>query len=162
MAPTAYNRAPFPRSSTRDRESWLYAALMVDEEDRYGPLLVADACRRAHPDPRAPRIGPGAGTFRDARGALGSACGANHVCRDGHARADLVRSSRDPRGDHALPDALRAPRRAREADARQRVGAEPGRIVDGVEGRARLRVRAAQRRALSQRRSTDRRRREVF
>ena len=48
---------------------------------------------------------------------------------------------------HPLPDAVRAPRRPREADARQRVDAEPGRVVDAVEGRAHLRVRPPQGRA---------------
>jgi hypothetical protein len=76
------------------------------------------------------------------------------------ARAGVVRSGGNP--VHVLHDALRAPRRARETDARVRDGAEPGRIVERVGGRAHLRVRAAEGCAVSQRRSRHRGRREVL
>src|SRR5207245_2196862 len=58
--------------------------------------------------------------------------------------AGLVRSGRDDRGlPHAVLGALCAARRAREADARQPHGAEPGRVVDAERGSARLRLQAA-------------------
>ena len=92
-----------------------------------GTLLV-------HPAPRRPRrSGRGANEAgrRDALGAL----------RD-HGPG-LVRSGRGDGLHHAVLDPVRAARRAREADARQPHGAQPGRVVDGERGPARLRVQAA-------------------
>ena len=78
------------------------------------------------------------------------------------AGADLVRSGRDLGDHHAVHDAVRAARCDGEADAGQPAGAEPGRVVGGVEGRAALRFRAARRRQIPQRRSGHGRGRQVF
>ena len=85
-----------------------------------------------------------------------------HVGGARRPRAHLVRSRRDDRDHHALHVPLCAPRRAREADARQPDGAEPGRVLDRVAGRPQLRVRPAPRREVPQRRSPDRRGRQVL
>ncbi|PYM89047.1 MAG: hypothetical protein DME13_00310 [Candidatus Rokuibacteriota bacterium] len=74
----------------------------------------------------------------------------------------MVRSRRDAGGDHAVSHPLRAARCPREADAGPVDVAEPGRILDGVERRSRLRVRPAQGSQISQRRSAGRRGREVL
>ena len=79
-----------------------------------------------------------------------------------HAGADALRARRDAGPRHAVHGPLRAPRRAREADAGQDHGAEPGRVVERVAGRARLRVRAAQGGEVPQRRARHRRGREVL
>ena len=78
------------------------------------------------------------------------------------ARPDLVRPRGDARDRHAVHGALRAARRDGEADAGQRHGAEPGRVVEPVQGRPRLRVRASPGREIPQRRPRHRRRREVL
>jgi hypothetical protein len=78
------------------------------------------------------------------------------------AGALVVRPGRDAVRDHAVHDALRAARRAREADARQFDGAESRRVVDRVARRAGLRIRAPQGRPIPQRRCGDVRRREVL
>ena len=74
----------------------------------------------------------------------------------------LARSQRH-RGVHQpFHGPLRDPRRPGEADAGRRQHAEPRRIVDGVEGRAHVRVRPAKGREVPQRRPGDRGRREVL
>ena len=77
-------------------------------------------------------------------------------------RADPLRARRDTGPHHALHDPLRAPRRPREADAREDHGAQPGRVVDRVARRTRLRVRAAQGGDVPQRRARHGRRRQVL
>src|SRR5215813_5825368 len=57
---------------------------------------------------------------------------------------DMVRSRRGPRDHHPLHDLLRPPRRDGEAHAGAAGGPEPGRVVVGLEGRARVRVRPPQ------------------
>ena len=79
-----------------------------------------------------------------------------------HARSHVVRSGRDQRDHHAVHVPLRAPRRAREADAGQPDGAEPRGVLDRRSGRPQLRVRPAPRREVPQRRSAHRRGREVL
>ena len=72
----------------------------------------------------------------------------------------------DPGGDgvghHAVHDALRDPRCPRQAHAGRAQYAEPGGVVDGVEGRPHLRVPPEQRHQVPQRRSRHRGRREVL
>ena len=80
-----------------------------------------------------------------------------------HAGADLFEPAETPGLDHAVHVPLRAARRAGEADARQRHGAEPGRVVercrtDGLVYEFVLR----QGREVPQRRARHRRRREVL
>ncbi len=77
------------------------------------------------------------------------------------ARAELVRSLHRPAADHALRRAVRDPRRAGPPAPRPEDGAEPGRVVDGERRRARLRVQAAPRPQVPQRRRAHHRRREV-
>ena len=77
--------------------------------------------------------------------------------------ADPLRARRDAGPHHALHGPLRAPRRPREADARARAMApEPGRVVEHVARRARLRVRAAQGVDVPQRRARHGRGRQVL
>src|SRR5256885_863492 len=77
------------------------------------------------------------------------------------ARPDLPRPRRDVGPRHALRLPLRAPRRAQQTAAGQHHGALPGGIVARESRRARVRVQAAGRPALSQRRPVHRRGREV-
>ena len=88
--------------------------------------------------------------------------GPAHLGRAHLARPDVVRPGRDPGHDHPVHGPLRPARRAGEAHARPAAGAGPGRVVVGLEGRPRLRVRAPQGRALPQRRPGHRGRREVL
>src|SRR6266849_6518436 len=76
-------------------------------EDTYGSALITGVSGCPRPDHRAGTAGPCA--RRRPRGALG---GTDHLRRHRHACADVVRSRRDTGGDHALPHALRTPRRA--------------------------------------------------
>src|SRR2546425_2972939 len=94
--------------------------------------------------------------------ARGGAGGPGHVGHRGVAAAGVVRSGRGDRSPHPLRGLLRAPRCAREADARQRHGAESGGVVERFAGRTHVRIRAASGHPLPQRRSTDGRRREVL
>ena len=82
--------------------------------------------------------------------------------RPRHPRHPLARPRGDRRGDHAVHDLLRAPRRAREADASEPECPEPRRVVDHVEGRPHVGVRAAEGHQVPQRRSGHRRGREVL
>ncbi len=68
-----------------------------------------------------------------------------------HAGAALARPGRDGVGHHTVHAAVSPPRRGGQADA-GRNAAEPGRVVDDVAQRAHLRVRAAARGEVSQRR----------
>ncbi len=77
-------------------------------------------------------------------------------------RSHVVRPCRDSGDRDAVHDPLRAARRAGEADARQRHDAEPGRILERLEGRPRLRVRPSPRGEVPQRRSRHDRRREIL
>ena len=109
--------------------------------------------RRSPPRLRR-RLGCSSGARRD---------GARHhglgPARD--AGVALARPRRHGGAHHPVHGALRAPRRALEADARQHQHAEPRRVVDRLEGRDQLRVRPAQERQVPQRRSGDRGGREV-
>ena len=78
------------------------------------------------------------------------------------ARAGVVRPRGDAGRHHAVHDAVRDARRAREADAQQSDDAEPGRVVERVARRPRLRLRPAQGREVPQRRPGHRRGREVL
>src|SRR5438445_254180 len=73
----------------------------------------------------------------------------------------VVRSRRGRRPDHAVLGAVRAARCPRETDAGQPDDAEPGRILDRQPGSARVRVQAARRPEVPQRRSVHGRGREV-
>ena len=64
--------------------------------------------------------------------------------------------------DHAVSHPLRRPRRAPQADAVGPDRALPGRVVVAVARRARVRLRAPERRQVPQRRAADGRRREVL
>ena len=79
-----------------------------------------------------------------------------------HAGPQVARPGRH-RGVHQpVHGAVRGPRRAGEADAGGRERAEPGRVVEPVEGRAGVRVCPAEEREVPQRRSGDRGRRQVL
>ena len=104
---------------------------LVDDDDggnehdhSNAPCPPACAGRDRYPAVRPARGGTGrrGGTAeagrRDALGALR------------HGRPGLARSRRGAGLHHAVLDPVRAPRRAREADARQHHDAEPGRVVD--------------------------------
>ncbi len=79
-----------------------------------------------------------------------------------HPGSDLVRPRGDPGHHHPVHGPVRAARRPREADAGQADGPLPGRVLDRVQGRARVRVRPPEERPLPQRRGDDRRGREVL
>ena len=78
------------------------------------------------------------------------------------AGADLVRSGGNAGHRHPLHAALRAARRAGEADAGQPGRAVPGRILHRLRRRAQLQLRAARRRQVPQRRAGDGGGREIL
>ena len=75
-----------------------------------------------------------------------------------HAGRALARPRGDGSVQHAVHGHVRAARRDGEAAAGQPAGAQPGRVVDRLGRRARVRVRPAQGNAIPQRRSRHRRR----
>src|SRR5262245_16840944 len=81
---------------------------------------------------------------RPGRPGGGRARGHDDVGRAHHAGVPLARSRGDRGHYHAVHGALRAARRAREAHAGGDQQPEPGRVVDPVEGWARVRIRAPQ------------------
>ena len=109
--------------------------------------------------PRAPRHHPRA---RRRRPGERRARRHHDLGRAHHAGLPVARSRGDRRHHHAVHGAVRAARRDGETHAGRDQHAEPRRVVDGVEGRAHLRVRPPQGRPVPQRRPGDGRRREVL
>ena len=129
--------------------------------------------RRDHDDPITKRTAARA-TRRDLLGlaALGVLAAGTKPARaaDGQliyglahlAGADLVRSGGNAGHRHAVHAALRAARRAGEADAGQPGRAVPGGVLDRLRGRAQPQLRAARRRQVPQWRAGDGGGREVL
>src|SRR5712692_2481744 len=128
----------------------LYSRSQGDDYDE--PTHTTDRGRCARPD---------VGSFHG-RARRRGAGGADDLGASLQPGADPLRARRDGGPHHAVHAALRAPRRAGEADAGERQDAQSGRVVELVARRARLRVRAAQGSDLPQRRARHGRGRQVL
>ena len=118
---------------------------------------MAEACLAA-----VALCGPSALGGAGARGGANQAGRRDAVCALRDAGAGLARSGGGAAGfRHAVLGAVRAARRAGEADAGTAHGAEPRRILDRERGQAGLRIQPAQGPEIPQRRPVHRRGREV-
>src|SRR5437879_10535855 len=86
----------------------------------------------ARRDARVRAHRPRPGGSRASSVALRSAVGTDDLGGPLLPRADLLRPCGDPGAHHAVPGPVRAPRRAREAQAGQAASREPGRVLRGL------------------------------
>src|SRR5712691_6667231 len=143
---TSYRDEPVLSRTTRGKLAALRRTSAQRGEETAHEGSAPDDDPAPHADPAGefrPGARGGTGALGRARGALRRARGADDV---GGARLALSRVVRPCRthGDHHPHDgALRGARRDGEADAGQPDGPVAGRILDGIQGRAELRVRPA-------------------